>query len=95
MCRSPDELEFGWQIAIDFEPNADFNERRGCPSHGCPPGFLRYVNSRAKRAFGKQVNRSDIRKTRGFFVGSRLWIGCGRMPVYPKVAEEITVCVGE
>jgi hypothetical protein len=70
MDCTPGELEFGRQIAIDFEANADFNKRRCCPSHGCPSWFP----ALSKRAFGSQVNRSGIRKTRGFFCGSRLWI---------------------
>ncbi len=29
--------EFGRQIAVDLEADADFDEGRGCPGHGCVP----------------------------------------------------------
>jgi hypothetical protein len=88
MVCTPGELEFGRQIAIDFKANADFNKPRCCPSHGCPPGFLRL----SKQAFAKQVNRSGIRKTRGFFVAVAFG-SLGKMPAHPKLTEEEDVCV--
>jgi hypothetical protein len=86
MVCTPRELEFGRQIAIDFEANADFNECRCCPSHGYPSWFP------AKRAFAKQVNRTGICKTRGFFVAVTFG-SLGKMPAYPKLTEEEDVCV--
>jgi hypothetical protein len=79
MVCTPGELEFGRQIAIDFKANADFNKRRCCPSHGCPSWFP----ALSSEAFGKQVNRSGIRKTRGFFVAVAFG-SLGRMPALSK-----------
>jgi len=31
------KLEFGRQIAVDFEADANFDERRGGPDHWSPP----------------------------------------------------------
>src|SRR5207244_12951745 len=61
MCRRaiskkmPLESELGWQIAVDFESDADFHECRSCPIHSLlPPSHIsqqhRYVAPRPPEA---------------------------------------------
>jgi hypothetical protein len=48
----PRLLELSRQVAVDFQPDADFDERRRCPSHGFLP-FLRQYHSRSSAYLGR------------------------------------------
>ena len=63
----------GWQVAVDFEPNADFNQNRCRPGHGVLPLDLRKVHRAVVQTISPTSNSaiSDRKKRFRGEIGGR------------------------
>jgi hypothetical protein len=53
-------LELSRQVAVDFQPDADFDERRRCPGHGFLPFLGQYRSQRSAYPGGLRIQEIKI-----------------------------------
>jgi hypothetical protein len=56
----PRLLELSRQVTVDFQPDADFDERRGCPGHGILPFLGQYPSRWSAYPGGVQIQEIKI-----------------------------------